>query len=131
MYAGDSRGHWEGDTLVVERSTSTEARFSWLAGTPPALAMTPTFKLMERFTRTAPDTITLTYTVDDPSTWTRPWTVEMPMNRNQRADARIRLQRKQPGIFSTLKNARLQEAGKIAPPAPNPRGDGRRLLRAA
>ena len=129
MYAGDSRGHWEGDTLVVETIHFSPKRdFMGSPGTPPALAMTPTFTLTERFTRTANDLITLTYTVDDPSTWTRPWTVELPMHRISGPMLEYACNENNQDIFSTLKNARLQEAGKIAAPAPNPRGDGKAVI---
>ena len=129
MYAGDSRGHWEGDTLVVETVNFSPKRdFMGSPGTPPALAMTPTFKLTERFTRTANDLITLTYTVDDPSTWTKPWTVELPMHRINGPMLEYACNENNQDIFSTLKNARLQEAGKIAAPAPNPRGDGKAVI---
>ena len=129
MYAGDSRGRWEGDTLVVETIHFNPKRdFMGSPGTPPALAMTPTFRLTERFTRTASDTIVLTYTVDDPSTWTRPWTVELPMHRISGPMLEYACNENNQDIFSTLKNARLQEAGKIAPPDPNPRGDAKAVI---
>ncbi len=128
-YTGDSRGHWEGDTLVVETINFSPKRdFFGSPGTPPAMAMTPTFRLTERFTRTANDTITLTYTVDDPSTWTRPWTVELPMHRINGPMLEYACNENNQDIFSTLKNARLQEAGKIAPPDPNPRGDAKAVI---
>ena len=68
---GDSRGHWEGDTLVVE--TTNIAAEDRLAGSSSALRM------IERFTRTGPDTVVYRMTADDPATWTRPWTAELPL----------------------------------------------------
>jgi hypothetical protein len=70
-WMGDSRGHWEGETLVVETTNfSKETRFR---------NTTENMKLTERFTRTGPDTIMYQFTVEDPQTYTRPWTAEVPM----------------------------------------------------
>jgi hypothetical protein len=69
---GDARGHWDGDTLVVETTNFTE-RSAYRNANPQRL------RLVERFTRVAPDRITWTVMVDDPTTWTRPWTFGMPL----------------------------------------------------
>jgi hypothetical protein len=71
QWLGDPRGHWEGDTLVVESTNFSEK--SNLRGSSTGL------HLVERFTRTAPDTIRYQFTVDDPSTFTKPWSAEMSM----------------------------------------------------
>ena len=68
---GDSRGHWEGDTLVVE--TTNIAAEDRLAGSSTAL------RLIESLSRTSPDTLVYRITADDPATWTRPWTAELPL----------------------------------------------------
>lgn len=65
-YLGDPRGHWEGDTLVVE-STNFNGRV-------PFNGSTENLTLTERYTRTGPDTLEYQFTVDDPTVWTRPWT---------------------------------------------------------
>jgi hypothetical protein len=72
---GDARGRWEGNTLVVE-TTNFKARSAYRNANPDTL------KLVERFTRTAPDKVEWTVTVDDPSTWARPWTFTMPLTMN-------------------------------------------------
>jgi len=72
MHMGDARGHWDGDTLVVETTNLTKA--AAYRGADPA-----TFRVVERFTRVAPDTIQWTATMEDPATWTRPWTIAMPL----------------------------------------------------
>jgi hypothetical protein len=69
---GDARGHWDGDTLVVE-TTNFKERSAYRNANPDTL------KLTERFTRMAPDRVRWSVTVDDPSTWTRPWTFSMPL----------------------------------------------------
>ena len=66
QWNGDSRGHWEGDTLVVE--TTNFAPKSYFMGAADRLHLT------ERFTRTGPDTIDYQVTIDDPTTWVKPWT---------------------------------------------------------
>jgi hypothetical protein len=68
---GDSRGHWEGNTLVVETTNfNSKIRFR---------NSTSALKVTERFTRTGADTIDYQFTVEDPNTWTRPWTAAVPM----------------------------------------------------
>jgi hypothetical protein len=69
---GDARGHWEGETLVVETRNFT--RRSVYRNADP-----DTLKITERFTRVAPDKLRWTVTLDDPKTWTRPWTFSMPL----------------------------------------------------
>jgi hypothetical protein len=72
---GDARGHWEGNTLVVE-TTNFKARSAYRNANAEKL------KLVERFTRTAADKVEWTVTVEDPSTWSRPWTFTMPLTMN-------------------------------------------------
>jgi hypothetical protein len=74
QWLGASRARWEGDTLVVE--TKNFLRGTSLAGS------TPSMRLVERFTRVDPETLLYEFTVDDPSTWTRPWTAQVPMTRS-------------------------------------------------
>ena len=71
---GDSIGRWEGDTLVVETTNFTNKTSYRGAG--------ENLRLVERFTRTAPDVLTYRVTIDDPTTFTRPWTVELPAVRS-------------------------------------------------
>jgi hypothetical protein len=72
---GVAHGHWEGNTLVVE-TTNFKARSAYRN------ANADTLKLVERFTRTAPDRIEWTVTVDDPTTWSRSWTFAIPLTMN-------------------------------------------------
>ncbi len=69
---GDARGHWEGNTLVVE-TTNFRERTAYRQASQDSL------KLVERFTRTAPDVVEWTVTVEDPATWVRPWTFSLPL----------------------------------------------------
>jgi hypothetical protein len=75
QYMGEPRGRWDGNTLIVETS-----RFKndpvYRGSNPEALT------LIERFTLVAPDRIDWSVTVDDPTSWSRPWTFAMPLTRN-------------------------------------------------
>src|SRR6185295_19815158 len=71
QWDGNSRGHWEGDTLVVD--TIGFSAKSDMQGSSTGL------HLVERFTRIAPDVLQYDVTMIDPSTWTQPWTVRIPM----------------------------------------------------
>jgi hypothetical protein len=70
QYVGPARGHWDGDTLVVESSNPPTGAYRGSG---------PNAKLIERFTRTENDTLRYEITVDDPSTWTAPWTAALNM----------------------------------------------------
>jgi hypothetical protein len=70
QWTGSYRGHWEGDTLVVESTNFN--------GKNPFQGSSENMKLTERFTRVDEDTIRYQFTVDDPSTWTRSWSAEVP-----------------------------------------------------
>jgi hypothetical protein len=77
FWSGDSRGRWEGETLVVE--TTNFSPKSNFMGSAAGL------RLIERFTRVAPDAIRYEMTMSDPATWAQPWTAEMPLKQsNQR-----------------------------------------------
>jgi len=75
-YMGDARGRWEGETLVVE-TTNIRDEIAYRG------ANAATLKLVERFTRVAPDKVRWAVTIDDPSTWTRPWTFAMPLTMDE------------------------------------------------
>jgi hypothetical protein len=79
---GDSRGHWEGDTVVVDT-----INFNGYAGGLWALNHTSlegsgeTLKVIERFKRVDEDSIEYQFTIDDPKTFIRPWTGSLPMSK--------------------------------------------------
>ena len=77
QWAGDSRGRWEGDTLTVE-TTNFLRETAFQSG-----LTTPDLKLVERFTREAPDVLMYEVTVEDPNVWTQPWTFSVPMARSE------------------------------------------------
>ncbi len=83
-WMGDSRGHWDGDTLVVE-TTNFDAR-GWIssnasAGRMHGVPQSDALKVVERFTRIDEDTINWQATIEDPDVYTAPWTVEVPFDR--------------------------------------------------
>src|SRR5262245_52295124 len=71
-YVGDSRGRWDGDTLVVETTNFTDRPGVGMNGTGASDAL----KITERFSRTSDTTIRYSITIDDPMTWTAPFTME-------------------------------------------------------
>jgi hypothetical protein len=71
LYMGDSRGHWDGDTLVIESANFTDK--TSLGGVRHSVEL----KLTERFTRIDPEMIDYEIRVEDPLTWERPWTMRM------------------------------------------------------
>ncbi len=73
QYGGNSRGRWEGDTLVVVSRNFTD--LTAFRGASAAMVVT------ERFTLVDPDTIRYEFTVEDPATWDTPWKAEIPMRR--------------------------------------------------
>ena len=85
QWMGDSRGRWEGDTLVVE--TKNYHGRGWIAssgagGRIKGIPVTDELHVVERFTRVSPDTIEWSVTIEDPDIYTRPWTISMPLTRD-------------------------------------------------
>ena len=85
LWTGDPRGHWEGNTLVVETTNfndkgwiATNAASGRIRGVPHSDAL----RLLERFTRVDADTIAYQVTIEDPQMYTRPWTVAIPLGRD-------------------------------------------------
>ncbi len=85
MWTGDPRGRWDGKTLVVETTNfnglgwiATNAASARIRGVPHSDAL----KLVERFTRVDADTINYEVTIEDPNVYTRPWTVAIPLTRD-------------------------------------------------
>jgi hypothetical protein len=79
QWLGDSRGRWEGATLVVETTNlrDVDQRNVGVFGT------TERGRVIERFTRLGPDTMDYQFTVDDPAWYTAPWTASIPMTKVQ------------------------------------------------
>ncbi len=80
-WLGDSIGRWEGDTLVVETTNIHPMQLEQTGILWAYRGASPDLKVTERFTRTGPDTIVYRFTMDDPSTYSAPFTGELPFNR--------------------------------------------------
>jgi hypothetical protein len=78
-WMGDGRGHWEGNTMVVE-TTNFRAGIG-MNGVNFAM-LTDQLKITERFTLSGPDELIYVATVEDPGTWPRPWTMRVPYPRD-------------------------------------------------
>jgi len=79
-YMGDSRAHWDGDTLVVETTNMFDR--NGIGGNGGGQPFSDALKITERFTRVGPDTLQYSATVDDPKTYTRPFTIQFPWRRD-------------------------------------------------
>jgi hypothetical protein len=109
QWTGDSRGHWEGETLVVETRNfkfNDQSRF----GVGYLTGMTDeNLSVSERFTRIDPDTIIYRATVTDPTVYTRPWTVEISMTRHSAPIFEYACNEGNYGMFGILSGARAEE----------------------
>ncbi len=101
QWNGDSRGRWEGDTLVVE--TTNFSPRSYYRGAADGL------HLVERFTRTGPDTLAYRVTLTDPATWAAPWTAEVPLQRREQPIWEFACHEGNRSIVGMLRTARLED----------------------
>ena len=105
QWLGDSRGHWDGDTLVVD-TTNFDERTSFYGSTE-------NLHVVERFRLIDKDTIMYEFTIDDPSTWTKPWTAQLPLTRIEGPIFEYACHEGNLGMPNTLSGARAAEkAGK-------------------
>ncbi|HZM97485.1 MAG TPA: hypothetical protein VFB92_28895 [Vicinamibacterales bacterium] len=102
---GDARGHWEGDTLVVTTRNFKE-RSVYRNANPETLTLT------ERFQRIAPDKVRWTVTVEDPSTWTKPWTFSLPLTADSNPLPLYECHEGNYGLKNILSAARAEEQQK-------------------
>jgi hypothetical protein len=100
-WMGESRGRWEGDTLVVDTTNFTDKTNFRGSGA--------NLHLVERFTRLDADTLEYRFTVDDPTTWTRPWTVAYPMIRTEGPIYEYACHEGNYGLRNILSGARAEE----------------------
>jgi hypothetical protein len=100
-WLGDSRGRWEGDTLVVDTTNFTEK--TNFRGSRENL------HVVERFTRVDDNTIRYEFTVDDPTTWTKPWSAELPLAKDKGPIYEYACHEANYGMANNLKGARAVE----------------------
>ncbi|MBI3050177.1 MAG: hypothetical protein HYY76_17910 [Acidobacteria bacterium] len=101
-WRGDSRGRWDGDTLVIDTT-------NFRPGVAPQNSNAAMARLTERFTRIDEATIEYTYIVNDPSTWTRPWTAIIPLSKVEGPLFEYACHEGNNGLVNILEGARAQE----------------------
>ncbi len=101
QWMGDSRGHWEGGTLVVDTTNFTDK--TAFQGSTAGL------HLVERFTRVDQDTLVYEFTADDPATWVRPWTAQIQLTRIEGPIFEFACHEGNQGVANTLRGARATE----------------------
>ena len=101
QWMGDSRGHWEGDTLVIETTN--------LNGKNPFRGSSEHMRVVERLTRLDASTLGYRFTVDDPATWAAPWTAEAPMTKSVGPIFEHACHEGNYGARNTLAGARAEE----------------------
>jgi len=101
QWMGSGRGHWDGDTLVVETTNFN--------GKNPFRGSSENMRLVERFTRVDENTIRYQFTVDDPDTWTRPWSGEMPIRKTIGPIFEHACHEGNYGLYNILAGARADE----------------------
>jgi hypothetical protein len=108
QWMGDSRGHWEGDTLVVDTTNFTDkTRFR---------GADRNLHVVERFTRISPDTIRYRFTIDDPTAFTQPWTGEIAMSKAAGPLYEYACHEGNYSLSTMLAGARAQEKAAAKPP---------------
>jgi hypothetical protein len=85
FWDGDSRGHWDGDSLVVDVTGFNDQTWFDKAGNYHSDEL----HVVERFTRTGPDTLTYEATVTDPKTFSKPWKISVPLSLDKKPNARL------------------------------------------
>jgi hypothetical protein len=111
QWLGDSVGHWDGNTLVVD-TTNYPDKSIFNAFNPfnnCCLGAAANLHVIERFTRQDVDTIDYQYTVDDPTTYTKTWTVSFPMSRSKEPLYEYACHEGNYGIANLLRGARARE----------------------
>jgi hypothetical protein len=115
QWLGDSRGHWEGNTLVVETTNFIDkTQFPrQISSTGSQTANLPSasekMRVIERFTRTDPETILYEFTVDDPEIYTKPWTAQLTMWKSQSRLYEYACHEGNYGMAGILAGARAEE----------------------
>jgi hypothetical protein len=98
---GDPRGHWEGDTLVVDSTNFKPGAFRNIS--------TEKLHVVERFTRTGPETLEWEMRIDDPGAWTKPWTAKVLLRRADKAVFEYACHEGNYGLVDILSGARREE----------------------
>jgi hypothetical protein len=100
LWLGDSRGHWEGDTLVVDTTNYRAGAF---------MNASDQLHVIERFTRSSPEVLQYQVTIEDPVTWTKPWTVMIPLRHSKDAMYEYACHEGNYGMAGILAGARAED----------------------
>ena len=100
-WTGDSRGHWQGDTLVVDTTNYKPGAF---------MSSTDKLHTVERFTRKAEGVVQYEITIDDPGAWTKPWTLMIPLRQTKELMYEYACHEGNIAMLGILKGARMEEA---------------------
>jgi hypothetical protein len=116
QWFGDSRGHWEGNTLVIDVTNFSQKT--------DAFGSRENLHLVERWTRTGPKTLAYEVTIEDPTVWTRPWTVRQEFSRQSDPENRLyaepRCVEGNLGLPGLLHGRRAEDAAFAAGRGPDP-----------
>ena len=109
QWMGSSRGRWEGDTLVVETTNFTDRTASFVPFTRLAIGTGRTLHLTERFRLVGPDTLLYEFTIDDLTSFTRPFSAAIPMKRGTAPLFEYACHEGNYGMRNMLSGARIEE----------------------
>jgi hypothetical protein len=109
QWMGDSRGRWEGDTLIIDTVGFTDAGTGTIGLRPTADG---NLHLTERLTRLDADTLLYQFTMDDPTVWSKPWTAAVEMTRSREDMYEYACHEGNHGLLGILAGARADERGK-------------------
>ena len=110
QWLGNSRGRWDGDTLVIE-TTNFNSKRGFSIGAR-AVAASDTMRLTERLTRLDTDTLLYEYTYDDPVAFARSFSASIPMRRTDGTVFEYACHEGNYGMFNILSGARAEEAAR-------------------
>ncbi|HEY7334187.1 MAG TPA: hypothetical protein VH639_04825 [Bryobacteraceae bacterium] len=108
LWLGDPRGHWEGDTLVVDTTNYKPGAFMNIS--------TEKLHVVEKFTRASPDVLNWEITIDDPGAWSKPWTAMIPLHRSKEFVVEYACHEGNIGLAGILAGARAEERAAKAEP---------------
>jgi len=106
QWLGDSRGHWEGDTLVVDTTNYKPRSFMSISSEK--------LHVIERFSRTGPESLKYEITIDDPGTWTKPWSLMISLRRSPKPVFEYACHEGNIGMVGILAGARADERAAAA-----------------
>jgi len=109
QWAGDSRGRWEGDTLIVDTVNFHAATLMTTA------ELSRNMHLVERFKRVDAETLLYEFTIEDPTTWTKPWTAQVPMRKSQQPIYEYACHEGNYSMQNILAGARAREKAEEGP----------------